>query len=327
MAINRKVSTKPYSEHRNTKKLSKTFDEKKLKYWVPRNIYNQNLLEDFYEFFSVDALIDSQKVEVYVKNKKTLATIIDRFEFIVQLGKIRDYLRSIKTISSPKLKVITNEGHIFTQQEKIELNGIELNGIDYEIESLIQYLLLTLIDLISQNPQNPRHSLRFFEWLKENYPRDSYKEIEIQQYSDEFHKFTSLSQGFKNTLKTIDNDLKHRLVDCFMIGKVVNREIEPGGVKRWNVLDKDKKFEKIIGQLYEIRCSYTHRCSRTFLSNLPVELSLPINKGVIVALIEPEEESLEKILFDIVINLVKKDFENYHRYQEELSHFPQKSAF
>jgi hypothetical protein len=287
-------------------------EENKENYWVPRNIYNQNMLLDFYEFFSVDALTDSEKAEAYVeKNINILSTIIDRFEFIVQLGKIRDYLRSIKKVCSPKIKEISKDGQVLTQQEAINLNGIELNGIDYEIEALIQYLLLTLIDLISQNPQNPKNFLKFSEWLRTNYPKDNYRDIEIEQYSEEFHEFTSLSKGFKNTLKTIDNELKHRIVSSFMIGKVANRSIIPESINRWKGLSEEEKFDKIVGLLYEIRCRYTHNCSRTFLSNLPVEISLPINRKILVALIDPCEESLEKILFDIVINLVRKDYTNY----------------
>ncbi len=142
-------------------------------YWVPVDISIDRTslaksLKDFFFKSSSDKEIN-QLIENYATD---LNVICDRFEFVQKLQELKKLLKQHTTIQNGyfdneninKTKVI-----VITREEKTELEGVEFNGVQYDIDALCQYLLLTIIDKITSEEKHEKNCVMVITKLLANF--------------------------------------------------------------------------------------------------------------------------------------------------------------
>lgn len=280
------------------------------KYWVPTSVENPNLRDDIKKFHR---LADSDdKVDRLLNSscKEELETILSRLEFIDQLLFARKILDSRKQIKST-YKTIQLYGQAYfvqTNLETIDIEGYNFAGATYDIEALCQYLLIGCIENLSTPIKKPS----FTDWLKIKSPLKTEIVIkdELAKLEEEYQQDTSISSQFRKTFLDLSAPLKNRIVSTFLIvDKVEPQKIDEINISKWENRTEEEKIRKIATYLYSsIRCQYTHRASRTFLSEVPIEKSLGMNFDVLVLKVDPTSDNLISILKDVISELLVKNF-------------------
>jgi len=165
-------------------------------YWVPVDISSDNtsLAESLKSFFFKSS--SEKEINQLIENYATdLNVICDRFEFVQKLQELKKLLKQHTTIQNGdfnneninKTKVI-----VITHEEKTELEGVEFNGVQYDIDALCQYLLLTIIDKITSEEKHEK----FVSWLLRNFSQNSYSIEELTEYE----KSIQMKQDFVRIL-------------------------------------------------------------------------------------------------------------------------------
>src|SRR6185369_5397303 len=118
-------------------------------YYAHEWVENPDLVSDLRKYFFED-LTEEQIVEkLETHDKRKLSVIVDRYEFISKLEDLKEIFLGKRVLSDPILTWIEVDGEKLIKVEKLEkiqLEEKEFNGITYDIEALLQYLLLTCID-------------------------------------------------------------------------------------------------------------------------------------------------------------------------------------
>ncbi len=133
---------------------------------------------------------------------------------------------------------------------------------------------------------------------------------ELAKLEEEYQQDTSISSQFRKTFLDLSAPLKNRIVSTFLIvDKVEPQKIDEINNSKWENRTEEEKIRKIATYLYSsIRCQYTHRASRTFLSEVPIEKSLGMNFDVLVLKVDPTSDNLISILKDVISELLVKNF-------------------
>ena len=123
---------------------------------------------------------------------------------------------------------------------------------------------MTLIDKLSGSDNYEP----FVNWLSRQPSQVSYTLKELKEYGNRYAEENGLRKKFLKVFSNmISGELKKRLLNTFIIAKSGLGTIDEEDLNAWNSLSNDERLKRISKYLYdEIRCKYTHVCSRTLLN-------------------------------------------------------------
>lgn len=278
------------------------------KYWAPQVVENPELIEDLEKFFF--GKIKKSKIESVVNSHKhKLAIICDRYEFVNHLLNLRSIFDAKKQYKNGKMaSVVINGTSVLkiTREEEIILDSVNFNGITYDIDSLCQYLLLTLIDTIMGKIEYEN----FVSWLTKNESKKSYSIDELKNLQNTYDDENGLRKNFRKAFNLgVSPQSKKRIIDTFLVAKADLGVINESDLGEWNGLDDNTKYDRIVKYFYDsIRCMYTHNSTRTFLSNTDIGSRQPTKKKILIAKKDPKKDNLIQILQTIVQELIVSKF-------------------
>lgn len=277
-------------------------------FWGPNQISNPSLKDDLIKYFFKN--ISDEQIENILKTKENeLELICNRYEFISKLMELRQILIQRREKVFPKItKSEIEDKPVFEviHEDKVSIDGIEFNGVRFDIEALCQYLLLSLIDTImGKTPYKT-----FNEWLVSQIEDKSYTLNEILDFEKRYQEEYGLSRNFNKAFSDyLPNDIKDRLLKTFIISKVDLGTISDTNIEAWNNIPDSQKLKKIATYLYsDIRCKYTHSCSRKFLNVKKIISMKPTKEKLLLNKINPEDDNLINILKDLIVNLVNQKY-------------------
>jgi hypothetical protein len=241
--------------------------------FAPRRVSNPNIIRDLKSFIYPDRSLNQIKEEFNsipdTEYRKTqLRVVIDRLEFVQRLLDLRRLLIGCKRIKRINVREATAQ-----LDEEIEFHGMDFTGIDYDIESLSLYLLLTCIDVaVKDRLEQPTGGNRFKECTKES----------------------------------LSPELRKRIVNNFALISLEDDGLQQSSEAEWNGLADEQKIDKFLDFLYkEVRCTYTHMNRRTFLPETPVTVLPRTNDRVIIGLAQLENDNLLAVIKGVVVGLVR----------------------
>lgn len=277
----------------------------------PTQIRNPNIINDITAFFGLElGLPKIEKLVSYlsVDSRNKLFKVTERFEFVTQLLTFRNELRKRKKKNTEFFK----EPNVFlgiSVIEKIKMFGEKFDGVDYDIEALSLYLLLTCVDTIAGKEKY----LGFSEWLSVNQKISEDECIDldwIKNKEDEYKAAYGIGRRFKELLNYgLSKKLKNDLVQNFVVARLDNGSVNKDSWKAWKTADDSGKLKKIVNVLFEqIRNKYTHSSHRTFIPCVPVKFLRKTDFPVLLSLSNEKDKSKNLILIlqNIVRCLVKE---------------------
>ena len=278
-------------------------------YYAHEWVENPDLVSDLRKYFFED-LTEEQIVEkLETHDKRKLSVIVDRYEFISKLEDLKEIFLGKRVLSDPILTWIEVDGEKLIKVEKLEkiqLEEKEFNGITYDIEALLQYLLLTCIDTVLGSETY----LTFPEWLRKN---GHVNDLDIEKISglyEEYADNNGLRKLFFRGFNSLSTELKSTFVDTFLLVKLDNGKLNDDSFARWQELDADDKFKKLSRFFYDqVRCKFTHESSRHMLPYKNVTSRKATRKAVLVSCLDPKEVNLINLLKKSVVELTRKEFD------------------
>ncbi len=240
----------------------------------PTQIRTPNIDNDITAFFSLELGVKETKRIINslpggLKNK--LYKITERFEFIEHLLIFRKEL-----IKNKKFKIeFFKEPNVLlgiSKVDSIKMFNTKFDGVDYDIEALVLYLLLTCVDTLAGQDEYKK----FSEWLEIKKVSFSEEIIDlnwIKAKEKEHKEMFGIGRNFKNLLTDgISNQLKKRMIENFAVTKLDNGGVNKDSWKAWELANDNEKLKKIAKTLFEqIRNKYTHTSHRTFAPCVPIK--------------------------------------------------------
>ncbi|NVO09933.1 MAG: hypothetical protein HXX16_08240 [Bacteroidales bacterium] len=275
----------------------------------PRLIRTLDLEKDIYQFYCSDLTRDKfQDVLKLVEpdNMKKLQKITERMEFVHHLLAIREILITHKT---SEFKFFEEPQALIgiTKIDHIRLFDKNFDGVDYDIEALVLYLLLTCIDTIAGQDEYKS----FSEWIQSNWENFKSEKIDntwIKRKEDEHKAIFGVGKNFKNLISNeISEELKIRAINNFAVTKLDNGKVNQESWTSWELASSDEKIKKIAKNLFEqIRNKYTHSNYRTFFPHVNIKYLRQTDFPVLISIVEKEDDadSLVRLLIDIVTYFV-----------------------
>jgi hypothetical protein len=235
-----------------------------------RHVKTPDVLSDIQRFLLLT--FDQTSLDNLDKGlRKKLAVVAERLEFIDHLEHMKNLLlKHKKTSQTPSLDP-KSQFLLITEIDSINIDGHDFAGVDYDIEALSLYLLLTCVDTLQgQSPyEDP------FDWLERKCHTDSTPDW--RQLATEYATAYGLSRLFKAAFTDrASPDLQFRIARNLAVVKVRGQMILPESAKAWSKRNQSEKVSRIAGHLYELRSSFTHASLRTFRLATPVALSLDL---------------------------------------------------
>ena len=271
-------------------------------------VENPDLVPDLKTFFFPDLTEEEVKKLIEEYGVKKLTVISDRFEFINKLEELKQIFLQKRVLHSPDLTWIEVNGERllkFEQLESIELEGKEFNGITFDIDALIQYLLLTSIDTVLGGGKYKN----FPDWLDANCRSESMTISEVRQLHDLYMAEHGLRRMFLLGFDALSSGLKKQLTDAFLLVKLDNGKLNEKSYENWQKLEPDVKFKQLAKFLYDhVRCQYTHESSRHFLPYKNVTSRRATEKAILISCVNPDDLNLIELLKKVVIELTRKEF-------------------
>lgn len=265
-------------------------------------------MTDLKIFFFPDLTEDEVKNLIAENGIKKLTVISDRFEFINKLEELKQIFLQKRILHSPNITWIEVNGERllkFEQLESIELEGKEFNGITFDIDALIQYLLLTCIDTVLGREKYKS----FPDWLDDNCKSESITISEVRHLHDQYMSEHGLRKMFLLGFDALSSDLKKQLTDTFLLVKLDNGKLNAKSYETWLKLEPDVKYKQLAKFLYDhVRCQYTHESSRHFLPYKNVTSRRATEKAILVSCVNPGELNLIELLKNVVIELTRMEF-------------------
>jgi|GEM_PF-3388009 len=236
---------------------------------APPNIRTPDLENDIIDFFCPEISIQDYRENYEPEDsniKFKLQLVTERFEFINHLLALKELLEQNKKSKSLTIKIERKE---LTINDDIEFHGREYNGVDYDIEALCFYLLLTCIDTIVGDRNK-------------------------------------VGKNFKTAITQIPEELKNRVCSHFAIVEFQNDIFSDKIITEWKN-HESKQIDEFADYLYYVRNNFTHNSLKSYIPRYPADrLKLDIKKKIPLSLVPLETDTLLKLIEDIVIDLVKK---------------------
>ncbi len=248
------------------------------------------------------------------KTRGRLQVIAERLEFVHHLLSLRQLLEEAKGKQEIILTRRINDSQLLVNvKTRIEFHGRRYDGVDYDIDALCFYLLLTCIESVFESSTK-----NIEDWLVENWDElceDGEQPAEcITRVKAKFYTKHGYGYRFKKAFTDeISDDLKQRLATDFAVVKTRDGKVSEDSWEAWNDRSSKRKIASIAGFFYgQVRSKFTHTGQRMFFPSIPLDF-LPANKNlegkahkIMVSLKLPEDASLLDLLQEVVVQLVRK---------------------
>lgn len=239
-------------------------DFKREEWLVPSEVETPNIEDDIQQYLG-DEILEKWKVSSNADTKKAIVFITERLDFISHLNTFREY--AIK--NSTKQPLLKSNGELWVTYN-FEMDGHDFSGIQFDIEALVLYLLMTCIDAIQTQPKY--HSA--FEWLLNrtddyvNKSKDQFVEL-LKKDQNQYDELYGLSKNFRLAFTNgISETLRTRIVENLIVAKFENNGINKESFAAWESKSGSEKIRKIANSLYHLRSKYTHNNIRSFMPRM-----------------------------------------------------------
>lgn len=253
------------------------------------------------------------KLEKNTELKAKVVFICGRFEFIALLQNLTSFFENKKKIELGPSKPIDDARVQIDTIENISFNGLNFAGIDYDIEALVIYLLLTCVDAINGN----KHHITYDQWIVKNIDSiyfDGISRDEIVQNircsKDRYYAEYGVGRNFKRAfISDMSEELRDKIVSNFALLKINASNIDPNSFQKWQSHSNDKKIKLLVNHFFAIRNNYTHSSIRTFIPNTPIQNCFDSKNEVLIQL-NNSKVNLIGVLIEIIQNLVYNKLKN-----------------
>lgn len=278
--------------------------------WLaPQIVKTPDVENDIKQYLGDDVLAIWEKLADEDEIKKVTIFIVERLDFISHLKAFAKYVSE-----NSEKNIFIEKGNQLCVKYKFEWEGHDYSGVQFDIEALVLYLLLSCIDAVQSQPEYKNA----FDWLMEKsdfYQNKERNEIRGQLKIDkeEYNEKFGLSRNFKQAfVSEISNELVKEMVDNLIVVKCKDGEITKDCFNAWNKRDEKGKMQKIATTLYDIRSKYTHKNIRNFIpSKTFTSISLYIKDDVLLCKIGYDlEECLRKVLKELCLGKMLKSNES-----------------
>lgn len=224
----------------------------------------------------IDKYLGNEILENWRKSKdkditNSIVFITERLDFICHLNAFRNY-----AINNSERKILIDGEGVVQLKYKFFMDNHDYSGVQYDIEALVLYLILSCIDAIQSQPDY----LSAFEWLSgktsryENQPKDKIKGLLMEdkaQYDDLY----GLSKNFRKAFTDdISDKLKKQIIENLIVAKFEGESVNKNSFLAWNSNDENAKIKKVANYLYNLRSKYTHKNIRNFIPKRPFGVRL-----------------------------------------------------
>lgn len=229
--------------------------------WIkPSVVSTPNIEDDIRNLLSEDILSMYQECPGADKRKR-----------IVRITEMLDYANHLSAFSSflcrinePTSRIVGNIQYI---DDHIEFEGHDYSGCEFDIEAMVYYLYVSIIDTCMAK-SDTFYPVKSF--LDNKIKGDTVSKSELLTLCDEYMELYGLSKNFQEVfMSRISDDLKSQFVDNILIlggrkNDYTRDEIEQKW-QVWQQADINVRLKKIASTLYSIRSQYTHSNIRSFV--------------------------------------------------------------
>lgn len=229
--------------------------------WIkPSVVSTPNIEDDIRNLLSEDILSMYQECPDADKRKR-----------IVRITEMLDYANHLSAFSSflcrinePTSRIVGNIQYI---DDHIEFEGHDYSGCEFDIEAMVYYLYVSIIDTCMAK-SDTFYPVKSF--LDNKIKGDTVSKSELLTLCDEYLELYGLSKNFQEVfMSRISDGLKSQFVDNILIlggrkNDYTRDEIEQKW-QVWQQADINVRLKKIASTLYSIRSQYTHSNIRSFV--------------------------------------------------------------
>lgn len=229
--------------------------------WIkPTEVYTPNIEDDIRNLLSEDIL------KLYKK-----CTDTGKRNRIVRITEMLDYANHLSAFSSFLCSInkptYRTEDEIAYKDDHIEFEGHDYSGCEFDIEAMVYYLYVSMIDTCMAK-SDTYFSIKDF--ITGRIKSDNVSKADLLALCDEYSDLYGVSKNFQEVfMYRISDGLKSQLVENILIlgGRSTDytREDIEGKWQAWQQLDNNVRLKKIATTLYSIRSQYTHSNIRSFI--------------------------------------------------------------
>lgn len=273
---------------------------------VPKQVVTPNLEKDVKNLLSTE-ILQLFKQCTDDDKKAHIRRITEMLDFSDHLLNFRKYLINI---NKPTIRVENNKAF---REDHIQFKGHDYSGCEFDIEALVFYMYVSIIDT-SMAKSSSYVSIKKF--LEKEISEKTVAKDKILALCDKYDAAYGLSKNFKEVFVS---RISHELQEKFANGILVlsdNRKTDYTKAeidKRWGEWQKKDlsiRMKKIASCLYSIRSSYTHSNVRNFIpSNDWNEATLNKNTKYLLQKDVDLLESLKSVILELCTELLSANNE------------------
>lgn len=241
------------------------------------------------------------------KEKEKIRSIASRIDFIRKLIILHDffYKNSICDIQCEK----ATHGMVTTLIYRCNFNGYDFDSINFEIDSLINYMLISTLDTIA----SVEEYVDPIEYLLKKIGSKSFNKKEINSIMEEHRITYGINRNFRKLftekLSVKIKSLWIRTYAKYTIDKNnCTYNITDESKELWRKLDDNKKMKEIANCLYNMRSQFTHTSVRICSLDQPVTWSTSKRTNTLIQL--KKNPKLHAILMltikDLILSMLEK---------------------
>lgn len=190
---------------------------------------------------------------------------------IIRITEMLDYATHLSTFSSFLCDInkptYRTEGKIKYKDDHIEFEGHDYSGCEFDIEAMIYYLYVSIIDTCMAKSDTFYSVLDF---MNGRIKGDNVSKAELLALCDEYAELYALSKNFQEVFMfRISDGLKSQFVENLLVLGGRNTDYTRDDIERkwqlWQQTDNTVRLKKIATTLYSIRSQYTHSNIRSFI--------------------------------------------------------------
>lgn len=195
----------------------------------------------------------------------------DKRNRIVRIAEMLDYANHLSAFTSflnainkPTYRKV---GNLVYKDDHIEFEGHDYSGCEFDIEAMIYYLQVSIIDTCMAKSEN-YHSVKDF--LNGKVKGENVSKAELLTLCDEYTELYGLSKNFQEVfMSRISEGLKLQFVESILVLGGRNTDYTRDEIiqkwQNWQRTDITVRLKKIATTLYNIRSQYTHSNIRSFI--------------------------------------------------------------
>lgn len=229
--------------------------------WIkPTVVSTPNIEDDIRNLLSEDILTLYQECTDKDKRKR-IVRITEMLDYADHLSAFSSFLCGI---NKPTYRTVDN---IKYKDDHIEFEGHDYSGCEFDIEAMIYYLHVSIIDTCMAK-SDTFYPVKSF--LDNQIKGEVINKVELLKLCDEYSELYGLSKNFQEVfMSRISDELKSQFVDHILVlggrtNDYTREEIEQKWQK-WQLTEISIRLKKIASTLYNIRSQYTHSNVRSFI--------------------------------------------------------------